>query len=66
MKDPRVEELLGLILDDMSTATNQDLACDGPVGNEEGKVWQKIETLAEKIRHEGEYAPVAGPHGTGF
>lgn len=43
-------ELLGLILDDMATATNQDLACDGPVGNTEGKVWERIEAFAVEAR----------------
>jgi hypothetical protein len=43
-------ELLGLVLDDMAKATVQDLACDGPVGDEEGKVWARIEALAEEAR----------------
>lgn len=43
-------ELLGLILDAMATATNQDLACDGPVDDEEGKVWERIEKLAVEAR----------------
>lgn len=45
-----LSELLGLILDDMSSATNRDLACDGPVGDEEGKVWERIEALAVDAR----------------
>lgn len=42
--------LLGLILDDMPTATNRDLACDGPVGNEEGEVWARIELRAREAQ----------------
>lgn len=45
-----LEELLGLILDDMSSATNRDLAADGNVGDEEGEVWGRIEKLAAEAR----------------
>lgn len=45
-------ELLGLILDDMQTATNRDLAADGDVGDEEGEVWSRIEALAGEARRE--------------
>lgn len=44
-----VRELLDLILVEMSRATNADLACDGPVGDEEGKVWRRIEAKAREM-----------------
>lgn len=46
----QIKRLLALILDDMAGATNRDLAADGTVGDEEGVVWRKIETLAREIR----------------
>ena len=51
-RDNKIEKLLSLIIDDMQAATNRDLACDGPVGNEEESVWQQIESLAQTIRSE--------------
>lgn len=45
-----LSDLLGLILDEMASATVRDLACDGPVGDEEGEVWARIETLAQEAR----------------
>jgi hypothetical protein len=44
------DALVSLILDDMSTATNRDLACDGDVGDEEAKVWRRIEEAARAYR----------------
>lgn len=45
-----LDALLALVLDDMQTATNRDLAADGGVGDEEGVIWGKIEKLAGEIR----------------
>jgi hypothetical protein len=47
-----LDPLLTLILNDMRAATNRDLACDGPVGDEEGKVWAQIEAEARRIRQQ--------------
>lgn len=45
-----LDELHTLILERMAAATNADLACDGPVGDQEGKVWAEIEDLARRQR----------------
>jgi hypothetical protein len=56
------DSLLKLILVDMATATNRDLASDGPVGDAEGAVWQKIKEAAEELRERfAEAAPEPGP-----
>jgi hypothetical protein len=44
-------ELVQLVLDEMPAATNRDLACDGPVGNDdEATVWRRIDAKAREIR----------------
>lgn len=48
-RDPRVDRLLHLILEDMPAATNSDLAADGHAGDEEGEVWKRIEALAREL-----------------
>lgn len=45
-----LEAFVQLVLVDMAAATNADLAADGPVGDEEGEVWKRIEALAEEVR----------------
>lgn len=45
-----VSELLDLILVEMPVATARDLACDGPVGDEEEGVWGRIEAKARELR----------------
>jgi hypothetical protein len=47
-----LEDLLALILDEMPAAGNRDMAADGPVGDEEARVWRTIEKLALKFREE--------------
>lgn len=49
---PDIARLLNLILDDMPRATNADLAADGPVGDEEERVWNEIRAEADRIRRE--------------
>lgn len=44
------DALLDTILVEMQAATNQDLAADGAVGDEEGVVWAKIEAAAGELR----------------
>lgn len=45
-----LRKLCDLILGDMARATNRDLAADGPVGNEEGAIWKRIEAAATEAR----------------
>jgi hypothetical protein len=45
-----VQLLLRLILVDMAAATNADLAADGPVGDDEGRVWREIEAAAKLLQ----------------
>lgn len=54
--DERIVELVKLILDDMSAATNRDLAADGDVGDEEGTVWKRIEEVARDLREHPSFA----------
>lgn len=43
-------ELHSLILEDMRRATSSDMAADGPIGDEEKGVWDRIERLAREQR----------------
>lgn len=57
--DDDLETLFQLILEDMPRATNRDLAADGPVGDEEGQVWARIEKCAQVLREH--YLPADEP-----